>query len=643
MVDVTPEQLTHLIEQVLAPGHFFMARGMDLTCTCAEEELPWEVFRGRLLDPAHTRERRTFRSWNVHLFEEKSGSPEPLLSLKWDRQAGQIHVTRGLPCYVWEAYDAGDNVIRSREREKWVRELVGTINLHQFSNPDDLREEVSDRVFQAVVGTSRLPLNPVEAPLPLFSCGRFAFFDSPAGAGSCLRSFRELINNAHAANLPWLQSVKLFEFVLRIASAEDIGEAALLLADYWTRRRGRAVADFPKLFRTLFNEISLSPYTSFVDNALAFLQALVDQGTMTVEDHVDFLSYLLRQICRHLTAYDLITFHHRGANYPDALLLDATLKAYLKLIDSHSGLFVGADKPARLRRRALRQACLVRRFYEGQPVPDAPTSPGESSRVLPPPHIRVPDEQILQPLKRRKQLYAGEPTTQLLDIAARTVLDESIRDLQDPNELRELGMAVFIDRPLGTGKALGELDQTPLLAHEAFSRSIAARRLNELADFAGVLPLDGLLAQVAGLQIAGFPVRHVALPDRPVVSLADARRVAEDFVFLQTLPGSIRQFFELFDSGPLQPLDLDFLSADLWLLIVRPADSPGSLAIYDNRMRRRLELSADLSRGFRIRRGIEFPAAGLRVQRVWSRDSANGSLRATDLAGKEILLGPPMQ
>ena len=43
-------------------------------------------------------------------------------------------------------------------------------------------------------------------------------------------------------------------------------------------------------------------------------------------------------------------------------------------------------------------------------------------------------------------------------------------------------MGVFIDRPLGYGKETGEPDLTPLLAHEAFSPSIAPRRQQELQN-----------------------------------------------------------------------------------------------------------------------------------------------------------------
>src|SRR5262249_34582305 len=242
------------------------------------------------------------------------------------------------------------------------------------------------------------------------------------------------------------------------------------------RQINHHVQEIPKLLRTLFNEVALSPYTDFVDKALTFLQRLVDGGHLDAAGQVDFLSYLLRQLGRHLTAYDLITFHHRGANYPDALLLDTMMRAYLKRVGQSPYLFLDqpkvdtASKRRGLRRRALRQGWLMWHLLQGLPVPDAPTSPGENARVLPPPHVRVPEEQILNPAKRMKRLYDGEPlmplTTQVVE-----VMRQAMVDLHQPAELQELGTAIFLDRPLGGGKAPGEPDRTLLLSYVAFSRS----------------------------------------------------------------------------------------------------------------------------------------------------------------------------
>ena len=120
-----------------------------------------------------------------------------------------------------------------------------------------------------------------------------------------------------------------------------------------------------------------------------------------MEEHADFLANLLRRLCRHLTAFDLVTFHHRGANYPDALLLDDALKRCLR----HPGLL-----STRLQRPRLRQAWLLRRHYEGHLVPDAPTSEGENVRVLPAAFPRVPEEQILEPRSPRAPALRERPS-----------------------------------------------------------------------------------------------------------------------------------------------------------------------------------------------------------------------------------------
>src|SRR5262249_27009541 len=135
-----------------------------------------------------------------------------------------------------------------------------------------------------------------------------------------------------------------------------------------------------------------------------------------------------------------------------------------------------------------RQGWLLRRQYEGHLVPDAPTSQGENMRVLPPPHVRVPEEQILYPHRRTKCLFENDPLERFLGKNAKLALQQSIPDLLHPNELRELGMAIFLDRPLDAGKHPMEPDQTLLLSYVAFSRSLALRRLQYLAHDLGLIP-----------------------------------------------------------------------------------------------------------------------------------------------------------
>src|SRR5262245_41405711 len=156
---VPPVEVRAVVERLLHPGHFFVGKGVALEWEHrATEETAWELHRGRLLDPAHSRGREVFEAWNIYQVEDGRRSGEPVLSLKLDGQAGRLHVVRGLCCHVWEGYHAGDNVYLSRETTQWVRELVGTIVLAGFPTPAALEDEIAGGLFRAVVGVSRLPV-----------------------------------------------------------------------------------------------------------------------------------------------------------------------------------------------------------------------------------------------------------------------------------------------------------------------------------------------------------------------------------------------------------------------------------------------------------------------------------------------------
>src|SRR5438309_1249462 len=108
-------EIRRLLHQCFAPEHFFLAPGVDLEWEHRTEEIPWEIFKGRLLEPAHSRATQVFEAWNAYWLEQGSRSSEPILSLKLDGLRRQIQVVRSIHCYVWEAYDAEANVILSRE------------------------------------------------------------------------------------------------------------------------------------------------------------------------------------------------------------------------------------------------------------------------------------------------------------------------------------------------------------------------------------------------------------------------------------------------------------------------------------------------------------------------------------------------
>jgi hypothetical protein len=647
-----PGDLRALMDEVLRPAHFFLGPSVCLEWEhVATEDTSWEIFLGRLLDPAHTRQRRTFAAWNVYQIGTGGRSAEPILSLKLDAAVGELHVVRGLECYVWEGYDSGGSVYLSRERRKWVRELVGTIRLTDFPDLGELADEIICFLFHAVIGTSRLPLSSVEAPLPSFSFGNLFYCYRPdsSAADGALRSWRDLARFGLAAPLSSLVRTKLLETFLHAVPFTEMQDAAEAFVAAWpSPLRG---ADLTGLLRTLFNEVSLSPYTDLVDKTLAFVAAREKRGSLTVEERIDFLGHLLRQVGRHLTAYDLVTFHHRGANYPDALLLDAVLKDYLLIAEEQPDLFSDRNgdgeevrQAKRLRRRALRQGWLLRRHYEGHPVPDSPTSPGENNRVLPASHPRVPEEQLLQTNRRTKCLYADDPLPNHLGPQSAHLLRQSIVDLRDQGELHELGIGLFIDRPLGDGKAPGEPDGTLLLTSVAFSRSVAAQRLGELAaDPAVGIDLaffDACRSSLANSPVRGLPSDEIGEPSRPgTISLTDARRAAADFVFLRTTAGSVKAFLKQFDFAPLaQRFNLDFLNGSNQVLLARRKQGPG-LMISDAELRPRLELMMNAAGGYAKRTGKEYPRDGLSAIRVWD-DEKGGFLKEWDLRETPIFLRP---
>ena len=128
----------------------------------------------------------------------------------------------------------------------------------------------------------------------------------------------------------------------------------------------------------------------------------------------------------------------------------------------------------------------------------------------------------------------------------------ALNDLALPDELRELGTAIFLDRPLGAAKAAADPDRTLLFSLEAFSRTIAGKRLDAILDKG-----DGMVAadDVAEWRrrLRDLEVKGIDLPLAPggagpgKVSLDDVRKVAHDFVFTRTSRRSVEEFVTGFD------------------------------------------------------------------------------------------------
>jgi hypothetical protein len=211
------------------------------------------------------------------------------------------------------------------------------------------------------------------------------------------------------------------------------------------------------------------------------------------------------------------------------------------------------------------------------------------------------------------RLYADEPVGGLFTEGTRRLLAKSVRDLEHMDERVEMGMGLFIDRPLGYGKQVGEPDLTPLLAHEAFSPSIARRRWRELKALCDELAipydaaaLDPLFEN--GPWPAGLPHTEIADCPRPTAALADVRKVANDFVILRTLPGGVARLLERLSAEITKPFGMDALPR---LCLQR---KNGVLALYDHDLNLHVELDVDTSKGFISRAGVEWPCAGLRLR-----------------------------
>jgi len=609
LTPITPVNLPGIVLRALAPGRFFLREGLRLDIAHgADQTLSWEVYRGHLLDPALTRQREPMESWEIRVAPDQP----PLVSVRWQHSQQLLHVTRSLLLHAFEGYEASPGVILSRPIEKWTAELVGTIAPARRSMAD-VESQLARLILLAVIGTSRLPITSLESPLPAFSLGTFGYLSGSQATAPCSDP-RELVRRGLSASTSGLERAKSLELALRaIAPGEAGGLADVLEITLPPDTAGRSAA---RLLREVFNGAALSPYTDFVGALLALVDELSRRPWFGPQASLNTLSYMLRHLVRHLTAYDLSLFHSFGANYPDALFLDALVKAYLRLIESRPELI--AAPGATLARRALRQGLLLRHQYEGHRVPDAPTSMGENARVLPEPFVRVPEQQITDPAQRRRKLFADDPTDALLGPAARAALKQSMQDLQKPGELVELGLALFLDRPLGVHYEAGAVDRSPLVSYEAYSRFIARRRLAAIKSLGWIdrTVFDELSAQVKEMPAAGIAITDLAPVERPgVVSLADAVKAAPDFRLLRSTRSSLDTLLGEYDLTLLEqvaPETHKWLTRDRSVLLVcgRSDDAPTPRLIAFEAETPRLEfgfVTNGEEPAYRQRAGVEVP------------------------------------
>ena len=218
-------------------------------------------------------------------------------------------------------------------------------------------------------------------------------------------------------------------------------------------------------------------------------------------------------------------------------------------------------------------------------------------------------------------------------------------------ELRELGTALYLDRPLGAFKAPGEPDQTILLSYIAFSRSIARQQLDLLGkDPELLLPdeLAGFRHTLETLAVSGVSVADVPVTPRPgVATLADAAGTAKDFIFVRTISLRAHVFFISFKFEPLfERLGLKEGCVTQCLILGRPDHETGEIVVtiwQTGTLHKRMELSMDPRDGYVFKRdilgeGVERPRKGLRVRRIWEEEG--GEWRERDLTGEQLFARP---
>ncbi|WP_145255681.1 hypothetical protein [Planctomycetes bacterium Pan216] len=557
-------------------------------------QLPWEVFRGHLLDQSQTRSTRLFEAWSVQLEPALMGESDPLLCVLIDWESKRLYVVRSILVHGHEAYEDDDRTIKTREVRKGQRELVGSLPLDESLDEAGFRRLLNVTLKRAVLGTSRLPITSIESPLPAFSLGKFAYLgEETPESDDALTGSEALLDWGLSVNLSTWERAKRLETLLRCTSVEGVSWLAVQFFDR-TAAAGWRPDELPKVIRSLFNGVALSPMTGFSENLVALLCSWTRCDALGPAPVIELVGYLLRHLVRHLTAFNLEIFHHLGANYPDAPLLDSLLGAYVRLINAHPDEFAdraGDDesrqKLKRLRRRALRQAWYVRREYQGLPVPDEPSSPGENLRVLPQPWQRIPEEQFLYRDERSRELFVDVAAEELLSEFGWHLLRSSVRDLRDRVELRELGTGLFLDRPLGVFKRPAEIDRTVLLSYVTFSRTIAKERLDRLSEW-GLIPMDRELEELKVMLEDSYFERGVSVADYPnesrpgVVCLEDASKAAPDVRFLKTTRSSLDDFLGQYDLSALDEVDhaiAERLRTDDHILLIRPPNASPDVAL----------------------------------------------------------------
>jgi len=621
--DDLPPFLVAAVDGVLRPEEFLSGAGCVLRISPPRRDEPrWELFQGQLLGPDQTRRTQPFVRWDLFLDVAPDASNEhtagwkcdaPIIVLLYSATQNRLFLVRSLQVYGWQASETSPGVIVSHAALLTRWELVGSlavpaaaevpatrrgrdVSRDQESPPLSIADGLRTLLRMACTGISRLPILSVEAPHPAFTFGNLcaglgAWHDSAASGDRDAAPLSDPIaawdlEVAFALRHASLPRPWVVEFILRMIPAHRLAMLAQRikaatapcdngLPDTVPHERALPVWDMPALLRSVFHQVSLTPATDFLEKFVELLRLLPQQNgaknNVSVAEMFDLCGFFVRQLCRHLNAYDLRRFHSYGANYPDAILIDGLLVLLVEWGIAHPELLDGSAPAPIARRQALLHAWLTRGGYEGLPVPEHPTTQGENLRMIPG-RARLDEGQIVDPERRDKRLFQGERTADEIAAPLRDRLSDAVADLRDPTLVREFGMALFLDRPFGVGKDMGELDRTPLIASTAHSCQIARSRIERLRSHGFAVPETGVAGDLrdgrhsAG-DFDGIPaLRYPSTPRPGVICQHDALQTADDFRWRYTVRSSRRILLD-----QLLPEASDIPAAEPGLLL-RTAD-----------------------------------------------------------------------
>ena len=612
---MSPSPLEAALRNALAPSCWLTSPGWSIRLVIAPAQVRrWEIFRGQLVSPDLTRVEQRVASWEIHLSGPEGDGAGPAFAVHWLVDADELCVTRGFAIHGVKTQAEG-NVITTQPAIRWTEELLARRLLGPAS-ADELTQWLQRSLLLAVVGTSRLAITSTESPHPAWSWGQCHYL---------LSTWRSPDGWWRLESDPWLERGRLASCDFELRRTEPLQMPSLATQIVDGALRGGHEPALAATLHGLFGQLSLTPAHHLLDNLLTLLR-LWRERTPEASRWTRLMADMVRQLGRHLTAFDLRRFHNQGANYPDALLMDG----FVKLLLPH------ASDPATA--ITLLSASRIRRELEGLPVPDEPTSPGDLLRFRPGAMTGHLEKQIVDLATRQRRLFVDEPLAPLLP----AWLLEQWR--QQRLDVKELGLALFLDRPLGVPKVQQRvaIDRTPLVSYLAFSRSLASQRLAALTAWGWLdaRQVADFQAELERLVIPGIPADDLPLPQpRPgVVCLEDARRAAGDFIITAITERGKR---ELLANTVAETADEEEMLA--WLrgrecrLLVRSprsrllSDPRAFLTAYDHTLRPHYEFalpSSMMDVKYAESPGREDLVAGLLVVGAWNEQGQPRNLPA---------------